>query len=175
MFESRAPAFSQLIAWQINSTSDALRREAAMRMKRDHDISLVEWRTLALIEAMQPVRLRDVAAESDSDKAQISRIVSGLVERGLVERQAVAQDARSAHLRLTPSGTELAAKLAALSQDRDRMLRASCDGASMEVMLATLAVIKEKASELNEAGERQQPASNPAANPGSNPVYSSGT
>ncbi|MES2634679.1 MAG: MarR family winged helix-turn-helix transcriptional regulator [Pseudomonadota bacterium] len=181
MLESRAPAFSRLIAWQINSTSDALRREAAVRMKREHDISLVEWRTLALIEAMQPVRLRDVAAESESDKAQISRIVSALVERGLVDRQAVAQDARSAHLSLTPSGTELAAKLAAMSQDRDRMLRATCDEAGIETMLTTLAVIREKATELHDAGERQQPASAPASSSSSsssspaNPVYSSGT
>ncbi len=163
MLESRAPAFSQLIAWQINSTSDALRRGVTLRMKREHDISLVEWRTLALIEAMQPVRLRDVAAESVSDKAQISRVVSALVERGLVERQVVAQDARSAHLSLTPPGTEMAAKLSAISQDRDRFLRASCDEDSIEALLATLSVLRSKAMELHDAEEREPAAVEPAS------------
>ncbi len=122
-------------------------------MKRELDISLVEWRTLALLEARQPVRLRDVAAESDSDKAQISRIVSSLVERGLVRRQVVAQDARSAHLSLTPAGTEMAEKLSAIALDGDRVLRAACDEASIESMLATLLVLRKKAIELHDAEE----------------------
>lgn len=158
MSEPRAPAFQRLLAWQINSASDALRRGAALRLKREHGIRMVEWRTIALIEAMQPVRLRDVAAESSADKAQISRIVTGLVQRGVVERQAYAGDARSAHLQLTAAGAQLAARLAVMAEDRDRTLRASCGDAAITAMLDTLAAVKARAIELAQEEEQLQGA-----------------
>src|SRR6059058_2920329 len=98
MAERRPPAFRNLLAFQVSSTADALRRSAAMRMRREHELSLAQVRALALIEHLQPVRLRDVAADAGADKAQISRVVTSLVERGLVMRRALAGDARSAHL-----------------------------------------------------------------------------
>jgi DNA-binding MarR family transcriptional regulator len=166
MPEPRAPVFRRLLAWQINSASDALRRGSALRLKREHDISLVEWRTIALIGAMQPVRLRDVAAESAADKAQISRIVSGLVRRGVVERQAYAGDARSAYLQLTPEGIALASKLAAIADDRDQALRSAVDETALAVMLDTLAAVTAKALALSQEEERLAP---PPAEPGAEP------
>src|SRR4051812_3459340 len=104
MAERRSPAFRNLLAYQVSSTADALRRSAALRMRREHEVSLAQVRALALIEHLQPVRLRDVAADAGADKAQISRVVSSLVDKGYVSRRALAGDAQSAHLELTDSG-----------------------------------------------------------------------
>lgn len=166
MPELRAPAFHRLLAWQVNSASDALRRGATLRLKREHGISMVEWRTIALIEAMQPVRLRDVAMESSADKAQISRIVTSLVQRGVVERQAYAGDARSAHLQLTAAGAQLATRLAAMAEDRDRALRTAFGETGIATMVEALAAVKAKAIELMQDEERRQlPSPVPAAAP----------
>ncbi|HSH89516.1 MAG TPA: MarR family winged helix-turn-helix transcriptional regulator [Ramlibacter sp.] len=156
MPEPRAPSFRRLVAWQINSTSDALRRGAALWLRREHDISLVECRTLELIEYMQPVRLRDVAAESAADKAQVSRIVSALVRRGLVVRQAFAGDARSARLELSESGVDMCRRLAASGEERDRALRASIGEAEAAQMLRALAAVKASALRLVDEEEPLQ-------------------
>ena len=156
MHEPRAPAFRHLVAWQINSTSDALRRGSALRLRREHDLSLVECRTVELIEHMQPVRLRDVAAESAADKAQVSRIVSALVRRGLVVRQAFAGDARSAKLELSDSGIELAHRLSAMGEERDRVLRDAIGEAEVAKVLRALAAVKASALQLADEEEPLQ-------------------
>ena len=104
MAERRSPAFRNLLGFQVCHTADALRRSSAMCMRREHDLSLSQVRALALIEHLQPVRLRDVVADAGADKAQISRVVSSLVARGYVTRRARPGDARSAHLELSAVG-----------------------------------------------------------------------
>ncbi|MEJ6023724.1 MarR family winged helix-turn-helix transcriptional regulator [Ramlibacter sp. PS4R-6] len=154
MAERRPPAFRNLLAYQVSSTADALRRSAAMRMRREHDVSLAQVRTLALIDHLQPVRLRDVAADAGADKAQISRVVSSLVSRGYVTRRALVGDARSAHLELTQAGRDKVAGLFRTLQDRDRLLKAGFQPAEIEQLLSLLARVRKVADQLSLDEER---------------------
>lgn len=160
MAHLRAPAFRRLIASQINAASDALRRSHALRLKREYDLSQVEWRTISLVEFMQPVRLRDVAAESCADKAQISRIVTSLVKRGLIVRQEFIGDARSAMLELTSEGTKLAAQLTRLGEERETTLRAALGEIATEQLLRAIASVHDKATQM--ANEEEHLVSSPA-------------
>jgi len=148
MAERRPPAFRSLLASQISSTADELRKSVTLRLRREHDVSLAQVRTLALIEYLQPVRLRDVALDAGADKAQISRVVSSLVERGYVVRRALAKDARSAHLELTDSGREKLGVLVKLMQERDRVLRAALQADEADSLTALLARIRGTAEQL---------------------------
>jgi DNA-binding MarR family transcriptional regulator len=154
MAERRLPAFRNLLAYQIASTSDALRRSAAMRMKREHDVSLAQVRALALIDYLQPVRLRDVAADAGADKAQISRVVSSLVSRGLVSRRALAGDARSAHLELTADGRDKFAAISGTLEDRDRALCAALSPGDFDRLVTALAQVRAAADQLSLEEER---------------------
>jgi DNA-binding MarR family transcriptional regulator len=154
MVERRPPAFRNLLAYQISSTADALRKSAALRMRREHDVSLAQVRALALIEHLQPVRLRDVAADAGADKAQISRVVSSLVERGFVSRRALAGDARSAHLELTGTGREKFTAIFTTMQDRDRVMRAAFQAAEVDQFVALLARARKTADQLSLDEER---------------------
>lgn len=148
MSERRTPAFRPLLSYEINSTSDVLRRSAALRFRREHDVSLMEWRTLARIEALEPVTLRELVAQSTNDKAQLSRIVSALAERGLVDRRAHATDARSAQLRLSAAGRKLIRRLAASAQDRDREFRACLTPQEVALLSDMLARLKVRAQQM---------------------------
>lgn len=154
MSERSPPAFRKLLAYQVSSTADALRRSAAMRMRREHDLSLAQVRTLALIDHLQPVRLRDVAADAGADKAQISRVVSSLVSRGYVTRRALVGDARSAHLELTAEGQGKFAALSATLQERDRLLKAGFQPAEIDQLLSLLARVRKTADEMTANEER---------------------
>lgn len=152
-----APAFLPLLSYEVNSTSDALRRSAALRFRREHDVSLMEWRTLALIEHLQPVTLRALTDYSSTDKAQISRIVSALVERGMVERSAHSTDARSAQLALTAAGRKKVRALARTAQLRDQAFRGELSQEEATQLVAMLRKLKAKALELIEEEEKTQP------------------
>lgn len=151
MTEARQPAFRPLLSYEVNNTSDVLRRSAALRFRREHDVSLTEWRTLARIQAAQPVTLRELVGTSSIDKAQLSRVVTALTERGLVERTAHATDARSAQLKLTPAGRKLIKALAASARDRDRMFRESLTQDEVDQLVKTLAKLKDAAQKLVDA------------------------
>jgi DNA-binding MarR family transcriptional regulator len=165
MAERRPPAFRNLLAYQVTSTADALRRSAATRMRREHDLSLAQVRTLGLIEHLQPVRLRDVAADAGADKAQISRVVTSLVGRGLVTRRALVGDARSAHLELTASGAEMVTALLRTLQERDRILKAGFQGTEVDQFLSLLARLRVTADQLELDEERRSAAAQAAARP----------
>ncbi|MCJ0762730.1 MarR family winged helix-turn-helix transcriptional regulator [Variovorax terrae] len=156
MAAPRTPAFRPLLSYEVNSTSDVLRRSASMRFRREHDVSLMEWRTLALIEYLQPVALRDLVAYSSTDKAQISRIVTGLVERGFAERRADAADARSARIKLTAAGRRIVKGLGEAARDRDRVLRSALTQAEIDQLVSSLAKLKAKAQELVASEEALQ-------------------
>jgi DNA-binding MarR family transcriptional regulator len=154
MAERRPPAYSNLLAFQVTSTADALRRGAAMQMRREHDVSLAQIRVLGFIASLQPVRLRDVAADAGADKAQISRVVASLVQRGYVSRRALAGDARPAFLELTDAGREKYAALLSTLQERDRAIRAGFDGTQADDLVALLARVRNTAEELAIEQER---------------------
>lgn len=149
MAERRSPAFRNLLAYQVSATADALRRSAATRMRREHDVSLAQVRILALIEHLQPVRLRDVAADAGADKAQISRVVSSLVGRGYVTRRALVGDARSAHLELTPAGRDKMGSLLRTLQERDQAIKAGFQPAEVEQLEALLARVRKTADQFS--------------------------
>lgn len=150
------PAFRALLGYQINSTCDTLRRVAMLRLRREYGVSLMEWRTLALVEHLQPVRLRDLAADFGADKAQISRIVTALAQRGLVARQARDGNARSAQLELTESGCALVAALNRTAQEGDRAVRDCLRPAEVEQLAGMLARLRSRAQELLDDEERRQ-------------------
>ena len=148
MAERRPAAFRDLLGFHIASTAEALRRGAAMRMRRSHDMSLAQMRTLTLIEQLQPVRLRDVAADAGADKAQISRVVSSLVMRGFVSRHTLPGDARSAHLELTPSGRTKVSAVFATLLERDGSLRGSLLPSEVEQLTSLLSRVRKTAEML---------------------------
>lgn len=92
-------------------------RSAALRYRRDFDVSLGEWRAIALIAADPTLTLNRLARRAGLDKAQVSRSVSRLTERGLVER--TAGTGRTSQLALTSEGTRVYRGLIAAANERD--------------------------------------------------------
>jgi len=82
-----------LLSYRLHVVANLLSRGAAMRYRREFGVSLWEWRTVALLGAQAPRSLNDLAAAAGLDKSQMSRVVAGLVERGIVARGADETDA----------------------------------------------------------------------------------
>lgn len=148
---SNPPAtIRDLLSYRIHRLANALSRGAARRYRQEFDVSLMEWRILALLGGYAPLTLRDLAREAGIDKAQASRAVKALVARGLVERTAGTHDAREVALRLSPAGGRLEAALMQAARDRDAAFRAALPP-------ATLAALEEAIRLLHGEARRQTP------------------
>jgi DNA-binding MarR family transcriptional regulator len=96
-----------LLSYRLHVVANLLSRGAAMRYKREFGVSLWEWRTIALLGAQAPLSLNELAAAAGLDKSQMSRVVAGLVARGLVARGMDETDGRGVRLALTRAGEKL--------------------------------------------------------------------
>ncbi|HWX50931.1 MAG TPA: MarR family transcriptional regulator [Roseomonas sp.] len=122
-----------LLSYRIHQLANALSRGAAARYRREFDVSLMEWRTIALLGDFAPMSLKDLARQSGLDKGLASRVVAGLVERGLV-RRGTAADARELALSLTPAGRKVFRGLMRAAGERDAAFRAALTEAEMECL-----------------------------------------
>lgn len=122
---------SGLVSNRVTRLSSALSRSAALRYRREFDVSLGEWRTLALVGQDPELTLNRLARRAGLDKAQMSRVVSRLVERGLVDRRLGAR--RSTQLSLTLDGEAVYAGLISAANERDVRLVAMVGEERMQI------------------------------------------
>jgi len=108
---------SELLSYRLSRTSSAMSRSAALRYRREFDVSLGEWRAIALIASDPTLTLNRLARRAGLDKAQMSRVVSRLTERGLVNR--TAGSGRTSQLALTEEGTRAYRGLITAANERD--------------------------------------------------------
>jgi DNA-binding MarR family transcriptional regulator len=79
-----------------------IRRE--MRRHRTRGMSIPQFRTLVLIDDQPTVSLSAVAENLGASLPTASRIVSGLVSKGLITRETSLADRRQCSLQLSPTG-----------------------------------------------------------------------
>ena len=114
----------ELLSYRLHTVANLLSRGAELRYRREFGVSLWEWRSLALLgAASQPQSLNELARAAGIDKSQMSRVISGLAERGAVLRGADAVDGRGVRLALSKSGRKLYQGLIRAAAQRDTAFR----------------------------------------------------
>jgi DNA-binding MarR family transcriptional regulator len=117
-------AIRDLLSYRLHVVANLLSRGAELRYRREFGVSLWEWRTIALLGAVtEPLSFNHLAHAAGVHKSQMSRVVSGLVRRRLVVREADPGDARGVHLMLSKSGRKLYEGLIAAAAARDAAFR----------------------------------------------------
>lgn len=83
-----------------------LHKAQERQLLRDSGLSAADYALLApLSEAPEGLlRARDLGAEVDWERSRLSHQISRMEKRGLVTREACADDARGSMVRLTPAG-----------------------------------------------------------------------
>ena len=139
---------TDLISYQVHTVANLLSRGAELRYRREFGVSLWEWRTVALLGAVEPQSLVHLARAAGIDKGQMSRVVSGLAKRKLVQRAANDADARGVHLRLSRSGRKLYAGLIGAAAERDALFRNCLSRNEKDVFEKALSKLAGRAREL---------------------------
>ncbi|WP_020667399.1 MarR family winged helix-turn-helix transcriptional regulator [Amycolatopsis nigrescens] len=148
---------SGLLSYRLSRTSSALSRSAALRYRREFDVSLGEWRAIALIATDATLTLNRLARRAGLDKAQMSRVVTKLTDRGLVSR--TPGSGRTSQLDLTATGKKVYAGLIGAANDRDTTFLGILSPDEREVLeraldkLADLALSLEQQEREAQAGE----------------------
>lgn len=138
---------TELLSFRVRRLANLLSASAGPRFRREFDVSLPEWRTLALLGQTQPMTVNKLARLAALDKAQMSRVISGLVDRDLVAKSLGPR--RSSQLTLTESGQALFERIITVANERDQTVLAALDPDEQEVLeralnkLADVAIVLE--------------------------------
>jgi DNA-binding MarR family transcriptional regulator len=146
-----------LISYRLHVVANLLSRGAELRYRREFGVSLWEWRTLAHLGAeSEPLSLNELARFAGIHKSQMSRVVAGLTERGLVLRAADEDDARGVRLTLSKAGRKLYRDLIGAASERDEVFRRCLTKDEAEAFNSVLAKLTGQARELIEREKRQR-------------------
>ena len=138
-----------LISYRLHTVANLLSRGAELRYRREFGVSLWEWRTIALLgAATEPLSLNHLAHAAGIHKSQMSRVVSGLARRRLVQRAPDSRDARGVQLTLSKSGRRLYDGLIRAATERDQVFNACLTAKERQVFETVLTKLAGQAREF---------------------------
>lgn len=86
------------------------------------DLSVPQWRVMAVLGRYEPISANEVCDRTVMDKVAVSRAVSAMLRRGLVERTVDARDRRRSALRLSKRGRAIHNEIVPLAMEYERQL-----------------------------------------------------
>lgn len=103
------------LTFRLTRLSNALRSNLTKPYLEQFELSLPEWRLLALVARFAPMRFSEVTTRSSMDKGQVSRTLRVMANRGLTKMKTIKdRGSRSTEalaapvmVSITPKGTAL--------------------------------------------------------------------
>jgi len=145
----------QFLSFHVVRLAHVLQRVSMRSYLEPHGLTIPDWRTLAFVQRYRPVPFAQLAARTSLDKAQLSRTVRSLRERGLIVTEGDAAHAQRVVLDITPSGRRLHARILPEAARMQAMLLSTLPVAAHKVLWRALHTLQVHA---HAAAARLQPA-----------------
>lgn len=148
----------ELLSYRLHRVASAMSRGAELQYRRQFGTSLAEWRAVALL-GERPTSLNELARAADLDKSQMSRVVRGLIDRGLVVRVSETGRGKTVELDLTKRGRGLCARMLEAAIARNLSYLGALEPGEAEALQSALVKIEALARMLHKAELRGSPQS----------------
>ncbi len=136
---------ASLTTYRLSLLANLLSKHAASLYDRCFGVTLGEWRVLAVLHDAGQLSLTSLAAATNLDKGQASRVVSALLGRGLVHREPDRHDGRGIALSLSDGGDALFRQILPLAHERNRRLLDHLDPGDVEAFDRVLGLLTAEA------------------------------
>ena len=104
MPEPPALSLDGFLPYRLSVLSNAVSSKIAKIYEEEFDLSIWQWRIIAVLGEREGLTSTEVAQRTLMDKPTVSRAAASLLERGLITRTPDSTDRRRAPLALTPEG-----------------------------------------------------------------------
>lgn len=115
------------LPYRLSILSNTISQTIADDYQGRYDISVTEWRVMAVLARFHGLSAREVAERTAMDKVAVSRALSRLVEADRVNRSIHESDKRRSVLSLTGAGWALHDEIAPMARAREREVLAKLD------------------------------------------------
>jgi len=115
------------LPYRLSILSNTISQAIANDYQRRYDISVTEWRVMAVLARFDGLSAREVAERTAMDKVAVSRALARLVEAKRVSRVTHDDDKRRSVLSLTETGWTMHDEVAPMARAREREVLAKLD------------------------------------------------
>jgi DNA-binding MarR family transcriptional regulator len=115
------------LPYRLSILSNRVSRAIARRYAKTFDLSIPEWRVIAVLGRRPGLTAKEIAEATEMDKVAVSRAVTRLTAARRVAARADRDDARRQLLSLTREGESLHARIAPIALASEQRLLAVLD------------------------------------------------
>jgi DNA-binding MarR family transcriptional regulator len=146
---ARRPApelhLERFLPYRLSVLANTISAAIASVYAERHDLSIPEWRVIAVLAQEPGLTAAEVAARTAMDKVAVSRAVARLEAGGRVRRDAVRGDRRRQRLALTRDGRDVYNKVVPWALEYERRLVEALDPAALRALDDALHRLTERA------------------------------
>lgn len=152
-------SFRNLLTFRLHMVARLSERVAEEYYRRSFDLSLPECRVIGITGGYGTVSFKKVAADTYLEKSYASRVVSNLVDRGVIEKLDNPEDSRSVLLRLTKKGLKLHEDLHLAAIRLNDWLTATLMPEQPTAFVSTLSQLENRLESLGQSFEKVEDVS----------------
>src|SRR5215831_10188413 len=110
----------RFLPYRLSVLSNTVSQAIADIYERRFELSITEWRVMAVLARFEGLSAREVAERTAMDKVAVSRALARLVEAGRVHRGTHEGDKRRSVLSLSEAGWQVHDVVAPMARARER-------------------------------------------------------
>lgn len=137
------------LTYRIARLQARLNAQATSLLKTHAQISLSEWRVIAMLANPKVETQKDVLEAMGLDKGQISRTIQRLVQKGMIVPISSAEAQRERGLKLTEKGRHLVEKMVPIMMQRQAHLQSGLDEAEIDRLFDFVNRLEQKTGHLD--------------------------
>lgn len=126
------------LPYRLSILSNTISQTIANDYQSRYDLSMTEWRVMAVLARFEGLSAREVAERTAMDKVAVSRALARLVDAGRVNRDTHGGDKRRSVLSLTDTGWEMHDDVAPMARAREREVLAKLDAEERKWLVRVL-------------------------------------
>jgi DNA-binding MarR family transcriptional regulator len=138
----------RFLPYRVTKLSGIISRSLAEKYSSQFDLTIQEWRILAIIGEKPGLTAREVGDLASLDKVNISRATERLEKSGRLEKKVVAKDRRSFALHLTEQGQNVLQKIIPLALEYEKSLLDGFSEEEIEILDGFLNRLDSRADDL---------------------------
>ncbi len=139
------------VPYRLSVLANRISAALARRYRDRFDLSVPEWRVMAVLGREDGLSARELSARTAMDKVKITRAAQALARKGLVARERDGRDQRITRHHLTRTGRRVYEAVAAEALAWERRFLAGLDARERACLERVLSRLERRIAEVEEA------------------------
>ena len=128
----------RFLPYRLSVLSNRISQDIAELYSKRFNLSITEWRVMAVLGAQSPLSANTVAERTAMDKVAVSRAVSNLLDKKYIKRQVDGDDRRHSSLKLSSKGQAVFDQVVPLALDVEGKILSVLPKSEQQHLLAIL-------------------------------------